>query len=251
MAVWAIADLHLSFGVLDKQMDVFGEKWRDHPQKIESHWRHKIREEDLVLLAGDISWGMTLAEALPDLEWIDRLPGTKVMIRGNHDYWWSAISKLRKALPPSIHAIQHDAYLWKGVGIAGARLWDSFEYDFDGYVEMIDTDRTKPLTEQDLDQDRAEKIFMREFQRLESSLKDLSPKATTRLVMTHYPPLGAHLGESRVSRLLEKFHVDVCVFGHVHNMTHAKGPLFGEQRGIRYLLTAADYIDFDPVLVLE
>lgn len=249
MAVWAIADLHLSFGVPNKQMDVFGEKWRNHPQKIEDHWRAKITDDDLVLLAGDISWGMTLDEAMPDLEWIGRLPGTKVMIRGNHDFWWSSINKLRKALPSSIHAVQHDAFLWENVAIGGARMWDSWEYNFNGYVEMIETDRVKPLTETDLDTGRAEKIYTREFQRLQTSLEQLSPKAVKRIVMTHYPPLSATLEESRISKLLEKYQVDVCVFGHVHNMTHAKDPIFGEKNGVRYILTAADYINFDPVRI--
>jgi len=251
MAVWAIADLHLSFGVPNKEMHVFGEKWRDHPQKIETHWRAKIKEEDLILLAGDISWGMKLEEALPDLEWIGKLPGTKVMIRGNHDFWWSAISRLRATLPPSIHAIQHDAFLWNDIAVGGARMWDSFEYGFGGYVEMIESDRVKPLTENDLDPDRAENIFKREYQRLETSLKQLSPKAAKRVVMTHYPPLSATLEDSRISKLLEKFHVDVCVFGHVHNMKHSMDPIFGEKNGVRYLLTAADYIDFNPILIFE
>lgn len=251
MAVWAIADLHLSFGVPNKEMHVFGEKWRDHPQKIETHWREKIKEDDLVLIAGDISWGMTLAEALPDLEWIGRLPGTKVMIRGNHDYWWSAISRLRAALPPSMYAIQHDAILWKDIAVGGARMWDSSEYNFNGYVEMVKSDRVRPLTEEDLDPKRAETIFLRDFQRLETSLKQLSPKASKRIVMTHYPPVGVNLEDSRISKLLEKYHVDVCVFGHVHNMKHSKDPLFGEKNGVRYILTAADYINFDPLLIYE
>ncbi len=130
MTVWAIADLHLSFGIKDKEMDVFGKEWHNHHAKIEQHWREDITNEDLVLLAGDISWAKRLEEALPDLSWINALPGTKVMIRGNHDYWWSSPSKVRDALPSSLHIIQNDTFEWNDVAIAGSRLWDSTEYNF-------------------------------------------------------------------------------------------------------------------------
>lgn len=250
MTVWALADLHLSFGVPGKEMHVFGEKWRDHPLKIKKFWEESVDDEDLVLIAGDISWGKHLEEAIPDLEWIDSLPGTKVMIRGNHDYWWSAISKLRKVIPSSIHCIQNDVFNWKDVSVAGARLWDNSEFNFDGYVVMSEAACVKPLTEKDLDPLRAEKIFSRELQRLETSLKKLNPKAKHRLVMTHYPPVNATLCDSRVSALLEKYRVDVCVFGHVHNMKHDLGTIFGEKNGVRYVMTAADYLDFMPVKIL-
>ena len=128
MTIWALADLHLSFGVPDKEMDVFGPKWKNHPEKIRANWEKLVKPDDLVLLPGDISWGMHPEEALPDLNWIDSLPGTKVMIRGNHDYWWTSISKVEKVLPKSIHVIQNNIYRWKDVIICGARLWDTEEY---------------------------------------------------------------------------------------------------------------------------
>lgn len=252
MAVWALADLHLSFGVPNKEMDVFGEVWVNHPQKIERHWKEVVAEEDLVLIAGDISWAKHLEESLLDLEWIDTLPGTKVMIRGNHDYWWSAISKVRSILPPSIHVIQNDSFSWHDeVTIAGARLWDTPEFSFNGIVQEVEVDCVKPLTETDLDEERAEKIFRRELMRLEKSLCSLNPRAKKRLVMTHYPPLGPGMEETRVTRMLEEHRVDICVFGHVHSLMHTKDPLFGELNGVRYVMTAGDYVDFHPVKLLD
>lgn len=252
MAVWALADLHLSFGVPNKEMDVFGEVWVNHPKKIEANWRAVVGDDDLVLIAGDISWAKHLEESFPDLEWIDSLPGTKVMIRGNHDYWWSAISKVRRILPPSIHVIQNDSFSWhEEVTVGGARLWDNYEFNFDGVVKEIDVDCIKPLTETDLDPKRAEKIFNRELQRLEKSLRSLNPRAKNRIVMTHYPPVGPQLEDTRVSKMLEHYRVDICVFGHVHSLRHGVGPLFGEKNGVRYHMTAGDYLDFHPLKLID
>jgi uncharacterized protein len=127
MSIWAIADLHLSFGVPNKGMELFGEHWRDHPQRIEAAWRARVRAEDLVLIAGDISWAMRPEEVMKDLEWIASLPGTKVMIRGNHDYWWPSMKKLVAMLPPTLHAIHNSAWKWGEVAVGGSRLWDTHE----------------------------------------------------------------------------------------------------------------------------
>ncbi|MEC7840160.1 MAG: metallophosphoesterase [Chlamydiota bacterium] len=251
MAVWAIADLHLSFGVPNKEMHVFGENWRDHPAKIRKHWEELISDDDLVLIAGDISWAKHLEEALPDLEYIHSLPGTKVMIRGNHDYWWSAISKVRKRLPADIHVLQNDSFTWNNIAIGGARLWDTSEFNFDGCVEIVEADCVIPLTETDRDEKRAERLYVRELMRLESSLKTLDTKADKRIVMTHYPPVGPNLEGSRASKILENYQIDFCVFGHVHSMKHSCDPLFGEKNGVTYVMTAADYLDFSPIKICD
>jgi uncharacterized protein len=248
MSVWAIADLHLSFGVKDKEMDVFGVQWENYTKKIEKNWRSQIANDDLVLIAGDISWAMHPEDAIPDLEWIDTLPGTKVMIRGNHDFWWTSLAKLEKILPPSIHLIQNNAFHWKNVAVAGARLWDSSEYRFNEYVDYVENAKAKKLTVDDKNDD-AERIFLRDMNRLETSLKCMRKDASYRLVMTHYPPINATLQESRVSKLLKKYHINTCVFGHLHNIKKSI-PLFGEKNGIKYFLTACDYLDFSPIRVV-
>lgn len=253
MAVWAIADLHLSFGVPNKQMDVFGENWRDHFKKIEKNWREKIKEEDLILIPGDISWGLKLEEAKPDLDWIDSLPGTKVLLRGNHDYWWASLKQIAQILPPSLHLVQNNVFNWKNICIGGSRLWDTWEYNFNKYIRFQEVSASNTLTshEKPEDPEQQEKIFDRELIRLETSLKAMDKKADIRIAMTHYPPISADLKPSRAAEILEEYKVDVCVFGHIHNMRHDFDPIFGVKNNVRYALVAADYLNFDPLLILE
>lgn len=248
MAIWAIADLHLSFGVPNKEMDVFGPQWKNYTEKIEQHWRREISPDDLVLIPGDISWAMHVEEALPDLEWIHSLPGTKVLIKGNHDYWWSSLSKIKKVLPSSCHLIQNDSWNWQGICIAGTRLWDVPGLNFSGIIDLKENLKGKPLTEKD-ESAESQKIYQRELARLETSLKSMNPLSKKRIVMTHYPPIGYDLQETEASRLLEKYKVDVCVFGHLHNVK-AGLQLFGKLHGVAYYLTACDYLqDFKPLKI--
>jgi len=250
MAVWAIADLHLSFGVPDKGMDIFGKQWEQWTVKIEDNWRARIHDDDLVLLAGDTSWAMRPEEARPDLEWIDELPGTKVIIRGNHDYWWTSASQVKKTLPASIHFIQNNAFHWQDITIGGARLWDTAEYNFNDYIDFIHNPRAKTLAEMEKPSSDMEKIYRRELGRLELSLKDLNPKATTRIAMVHYPPISADLKESEASAILERYHIDICVFGHLHNLKK-DASLFGTKNDIQYILTSCDYLQFVPIKILD
>lgn len=249
MAIWAIADLHLSFGVPNKQMDVFGPQWKNYTQKIAQHWQREISQDDLVLIPGDISWALHVEEALPDLEWIHRLPGTKVLIKGNHDYWWSSLSKLKSILPPSCHLIQNNSLTWQDCCIAGTRLWDVPGLNFNGIIDLKESAGAKPLTEKD-ETSESQKIYQRELGRLETSLKSMNPACKKRIVMTHYPPIGFNLQETEASRMLEKYHVDVCVFGHLHNVKSGL-QLFGKHHGVTYYLTACDYLpDFQPLKIL-
>jgi predicted phosphohydrolase len=171
------------------------------------------------------------------------------MIRGNHDYWWDSLKKLKAVIPPSIHVIQNNAFDWQDVSVAGCRLWDTPEYNFDDNVEYVETVlTTKPFVEADLNE--AEKIFQRELARLEMSLKCLNQKARLRIVMTHYPPIGPDLKPSRASKLLSEYNVDICVFGHLHNVMEGDLP-YGTANGVRYLFTACDYISCDPIHVAD
>lgn len=244
MAIWVIADLHLSFGVPEKSMEAFGPKWKDYTQKIEENWRKVVSPDDLVLIPGDISWAMRPEEALIDLEWIDKLPGTKVMIRGNHDYWWGSINKVRKLLPPSIHSIQNDVFNWQDVSIAGARLWDTDEYNFNSFIEFQENPKESKAEKKD-----GKKIFERELNRLELSLKQFNPQAKTKIAMTHYPPIGADLRPSRASSLLEEYGVSICVFGHLHNVKENSLP-FGKKGNTSFILTSCDYLDFNLTKIL-
>lgn len=250
MRIWAIGDLHLSFGVKNKSMDVFGSQWENHAEQIASHWKAMIKPEDLVLIPGDISWAMRPEEAAADLAWIDRLPGTKVMIKGNHDYWWGSLKKISQILPPSIHLIQNNAFHWRDATVGGARLWDTPEYGFGGYVEFQENPQARSADlEETIQEELSQKIFDRELERLKMSLKELRPDAKIRIAMTHYPPIGADLQPSRASQILEQNQIQICVFGHLHNIKPGIA-LFGEKNGVRYLLTSSDYIRFQPIAVL-
>jgi uncharacterized protein len=246
MNVWAIADLHLSFGVPEKTMEVFGPTWAHYADKIERGWRAVVKPDDLVLLAGDTSWAMALEKARIDLEWIDKLPGIKVLIKGNHDYWWGSLSKVKAILPPSLHLIQNDAFHYGKLSIGGARLWDSDEYQFDELIERREAPVAQKKEEKPVD---SAKIFNRELERLELSLKALNKDAAVRIAMTHYPPISANLHPSRAAALLEKYGVTICVFGHLHNVKKEKKP-FGKRGPITYLLTSCDYLDFQPLKIL-
>ena len=253
MKIWAIADLHLCFGVPAKTMEVFGSEWKDYTQKIETNWKKNVEEDDLVLIAGDTSWAIKPEEVIPDLEWIESLPGTKIMIKGNHDYWWPSLKKLNELLPPSIHAIQNGAFDHNGITIGGSRLWDTEEYSFENLIELKDnpyspkkTDFIEEATQLELSQ----KIFSRELQRLKLSLGQINKSASIRIAMTHYPPISADLQDSEASKILEEHGIQCCVFGHLHNVKPDLQP-FGEKNGVKYILTSSDYLNFTPTLITE
>jgi uncharacterized protein len=240
MSIFAIADLHLAIACPEKDMKVFGANWEGYMDQIAVNWRSAITDDDLVLLPGDISWAMRSEDAQIDLKWIDALPGKKVMIRGNHDLWWASLKKVREICPPSITPLHHTATLWNGTAIAGTRLWDSpEEYSFRKYTDF-------ELGEED--KAAAQKIFERELGRLELACQALDKSAHRRIVMTHYPPISSDLTPSRASAILEKHKIDICCFGHLHNIA-PDTPMFGEHGGVTYVNCAADYVNFSPVLL--
>ena len=253
MIIWAIGDLHLSLGISNKEMDIFGPEWRLHHEKIAKNWDTLVQPEDLVLIPGDISWAMHLDQAEKDFEWIAERPGVKVMIKGNHDYWWSSAAKIRKVLPPSLHIISNDSFFYNGVSIAGTRLWDSDEYDFSECIEMKPEKEKKEKKEEFNSEKQAEereKIFTRELQRLEMSLQTMNQEARLKIAMVHYPPVSLDLKDSRATALFEKYGVTYVLFGHLHSVK--KGiPFFGKKNGINYLLTSCDFLDFTLLKVAE
>ena len=248
MRIWALADLHLALSVPEKSMEVFGSSWKEYVKRIEENWSRQVGKGDLVLLPGDISWASHLDEALIDLRWIDQLAGTKVILKGNHDYWWPSNKQLRERLPPSIQFVHNTVFNWNGVSVGGTRLWDSDEYSFEPIIEEVKSSLVgKKREENSFGQEQQNmKIFERELNRLEISLKQLDQKARLRIAMTHYPPIGLDLEDSRASRILEKHRVDICVFGHLHNVKMG-GSIFGRKNQILYLLVSADYLNFSPL----
>ncbi len=232
MSLFAIGDLHLPGGE-DKPMNVFGSGWDRHFERISDAWRADVTEKDTVLIPGDISWAMRLEDALPDLEAISLLPGRKVLIRGNHDYWWSSISRIRGLLPPGMIALQNDAADLEEAVVCGSRGW------------MIPTEDT-PLDPENL------KIYQRELQRLRLSLEAGKRMAAGRplIAMLHYPPLYARERSSGFTDLLEEYGVSQCVYGHLHG-NGIRAAWNGPERGVTYHLTSCDSLDFKPVRLMQ
>lgn len=247
MTIWVLADVHLPFGNPKKSMEVFGPAWKNYTKKIEQNWKRLVGPDDLVLIPGDISWAMKLEDALEDLDWLDRLPGHKLLIRGNHDYWWPSASKLKAILPPTLHFIHNNAFDWKGISFGGSRLWDTHEYSFADAIEFV----KNPVVREKIAQpEEDERIFVRELERLKLSLAQLDPNADLRIALVHYPPIGANLAPSRAAAILEQFNVDICVFGHLHSVRKDALP-FGSARGVRYVFASADYLGFTPIEVFK
>jgi hypothetical protein len=203
----------------------------------------------LVLIPGDISWATHLEDALVDLRFLDALPGTKLLLKGNHDFWWSSTAKMKPLMPPSIHFIYNNVFNWNDVSIGGTRLWDTDEYHFHEWIHFQENPRSDEKMKGPKNNEEDERIFKRELERLALSLKGLNPKAKTRIALTHYPPIGPDLQPSRASQILEEYKIQICLFGHLHSLKKDK-PYFGEARGVRYILTSCDYLDFSPLHIL-
>lgn len=213
-----------------KPMDIFGPGWEDHTARIEANWRSTVLDGDVVLVAGDLSWAMRLEEARPDLEWLDSLPGRKILIRGNHDYWWSTLRKVQQVAGPSIAVLQNNAVQLGGCVVCGARLWSAPAADWPTWGEE--------------EVARDEKLWQRELIRLRLSLEDAAGKNGKKVAMVHFPPIGSSGEPTEASRMMEDAGVEACVFGHLHgaNMPWKDQVI----RGIRYLLVSCDHIDFGP-----
>jgi predicted phosphohydrolase len=222
MSIFAISDLHLGFDV-DKPMDRFGPQWENHPEKIAQRWRAIVQPHDTVLVCGDTSWAMRLSEATTDLEFVHALPGRKILLRGNHDYWWSSLAKVRQALPSSMSPLQNDSLAVEGVQVAGSRGW------------LLPGPDSTPDDE---------RIFQRELERLRLSLDSIAQPGP-RLAMLHYPPFDLQQGTSAVVDLLRAHDVELCVYGHLHAMEPGTYPE-GEIDGIEYHCVSVDLVDFTP-----
>lgn len=224
MAVFAISDLHLPLGV-KKPMDIFGKRWDHYVERMEENWKKTIAADDLVIIPGDISWATYMEEAVADLRFIDHLPGTKVLSRGNHDYWWATLNKLRELREreqlSTIHFLHNTCYRKGDVVVCASRGWI--------------TPEDKEFRESD------EKIYRRELIRLELSLTEAKKTGAPQLIAAmHYPPLADFM------RLIESFDAAWVVYGHLHH----------ETRGVyteispRTKLVSSDYLSFLPEKIL-
>ena len=230
MAIYAIADLHLSF-LEDKPMNIFGDNWENHAEKIKINWLKKVKEEDTVVLAGDFSWAMYLNDTKLDFKYLNDLPGTKILLKGNHDYWWGTLSKMNEFLKENnienIKFLYNNSYLVENKIIVGSRGWNT------------------------LDVDDNSKMIKRENARLELSINDgLSKYGADKEIIAfmHYPPInkGELLNgiKTQFVKTLEKYNVDSCYYGHLHGTSH-KDAVEGKIQEIKYKLISADYLKFD------
>ena len=226
MSIYAISDLHLSFGT-NKPMDVFGDNWGNHWEKIKKDWLEKVNDDDLVLLPGDFSWATYLKDTYEDFKYLSELPGKKILLKGNHDYWWTTLKSMREYLKENnfinIDFLYNNSYLYENYIIAGTRGW-----------QWIDT-------EEDY------KLLRREMLRLELSIQDgISKfgKDKKIIICTHYPPFNIIKNkELDYINLMKKYKVEKCIYGHLHGSAH-KDAIQGNIDGIDFKLVSCDFTNF-------
>ncbi|MDE7464580.1 MAG: metallophosphoesterase [Clostridiales bacterium] len=219
MNVYAISDLHLSINN-PKPMNIFGEVWDNYLDDIEKSLSC-VAADDIVLLAGDLSWAMTLDAAQPDLDYIGGYPGNKVIIRGNHDYWWKGIGSVRAALPEKVFAVQNDCVRIGDVIICGSRGWSADDRTEDG-----------------------KRLFARELLRIQMSLDSMAKirkEGDKVIFMIHYPPFNARFEDSEVTELFDRYGVNAVVYGHLHGKA-CRAQACIKKHGIPYYLTSCDKI---------
>lgn len=230
MSIYAIGDLHLSFGV-DKPMNIFGDKWQNYEEKIKKNWTNQISENDTVILPGDFSWATYMEDTKKDFEFINKLPGNKILIKGNHDYWWSTIKKLNEFIENNnftkINFIMNNAIECDEAVIVGTRGW-AFS-----------------------DTNNSDKMTRREAARLELSIKDALDKNTSKeiICVMHYPPITKNMvqnnEQSPYIEIMKKYGIKTCIYGHLHGMSHNEA-VEESINGVNLRLVSSDYIQFKP-----
>lgn len=231
MNIYSISDLHLS-GKSDKPMDVFGAGWEKHFEKIKADWRLKVSDEDIVLICGDVSWGTFLEEGLYDLQSLKELKGKKIFIRGNHDFWWNGITKLRDAAPDdTFFFLQNDCVKFGNIIICGSRGWSC-----PGSTDYTEHD---------------EKLYRREAERFKlcfNQVEKVREQGDRLLVMIHYPPFSVKSPETLFTKMFEECGVEKVIFGHIHGDNYF--PFRTVRNGIEYILTSCDKVGFSLQKIL-
>lgn len=230
MSLYVIGDLHLCFSAPDKTMSIFA-GWQDYQERIEQNWHEKITDEDTVVLAGDISWGMSLQQAAPDFHFINSLAGKKIIIKGNHDYWWTTKKKMDDFLLAegcdTIKILHNNHYAYENYGICGTRGW----------VNM-------PGETQD------EKVLRREVQRLEASIQSALKENLEPIVFMHYPPIFASNFNYDILEVLYRYKIKNCYYGHIHGRSAHELCITNTYDDINFHLIAGDYLQFIPEKVV-
>lgn len=224
MKIFAISDLHISTNT-NKPMDIFGGNWVGYLDKIRADWQAKVSDEDIVLIGGDISWAMSIEDAQKDILSFADLKGKKVLIKGNHDYWWSGIGKVRDMLPTNFYALQNDSIRFDGVVICGSRCWS--------------VPGSPDFNQQDL------KLYLRETERLKLSLKSASKMledGDKLIALIHYPPFNVRRENSAFTDLFEEYGVNSVIYGHLHGKDVRADKLV-LKNGVKYYLTSCDQVD--------
>ncbi|MBO5926989.1 MAG: metallophosphoesterase [Clostridia bacterium] len=223
MKIFAISDLHLSL-CGEKPMEIFGARWDDYLNKIKNDWDEKVSSDDVVLISGDISWAMSLESAVADLSFIGERKGIKIIIRGNHDYWWNGITKVRSSLPNNVYALQNDAIKVGNVVFCGSRGWAvEGSPDFDPHDK---------------------KIYEREVERFKlalASANKLREEGDKLICLIHYPPFNARRETSLFTKLFEENKVDKVVYGHLHG-NNSVNYLKTSINGVEYILASCDIV---------
>lgn len=230
MAIYVIADLHLSFSQ-DKPMSIFGENWEGHSEKIKNNWISKVKPEDTVVLPGDFSWAMYLQDTYKDFEYLNSLPGKKLLLKGNHDYWWTTVTNMRNFLEENkfknIDFIYNNSYLVENKILTGTRGWN-----------LLDTENSS-------------KMIKRESIRLQLAIEDGIKKYGDDkeiIVFMHYPPISNTNKKSDFLKILKQYDIKRCYSGHLHGKSH-QDAVEGIVDGIEFKLISADYLNFDVIKV--
>ena len=234
MSIYIIGDLHLGFSV-DKPMDIFGTHWENHAEKIRQNWLNKVNSDDTVIMAGDFSWGMNLEESKIDFEFLNNLLGKKILLKGNHDYWWTTVTSMNKFLKENnfenIYFLYNNSYFIENKIIVGTRGWTTINPNFDENY----------------------KILKRECCRLENSIKDGIKKFGNDneiIAFMHYPPFYKEEINEEIDfiKIFKKYGIKKCYYGHLHGESH-KEAIEGNVDGIEYKLVSSDYLNFDLIKV--